>query len=160
MMEIVFKDKTTLIIESELLEKLYSYVQVGSAPENGGVLLGKKDVESETYFVTDLSVPSSKDIKGIFSFIRNKDVTQKLIDQRWKDSDGIENYLGEWHTHPEMQPTPSSVDKKLINIIIEDKSNVFSKVFLIILGIDKSIYVGLANADISKKIIDFKIIKE
>lgn len=59
-----------------------------------------------------------------------------------------------------MQPTPSSVDKKLINIIIEDKSNVFSKVFLIILGIDKSIYVGLANADISKKIIDFKIIKE
>lgn len=42
MMEIVFKDKTTLIIESELLEKLYSYVQVGSAPENGGVLLGKK----------------------------------------------------------------------------------------------------------------------
>lgn len=40
------------------------------------------------------------------------------------------------------------------------KSNVFSKVFLIILGIDKSIYIGLANADISKKIIDFKIIKE
>ena len=159
MIEIVFKDKTTLIIETKLLEKLYGYVQVGSAPENGGVLLGKKDIESETYFVTDLSVPSSKDIKRRFSFIRNKDVAQKLIDQRWKDSDGVENYLGEWHTHPEMNP-PSSVDKKLINTIIEDKSNVFSKVFLIILGIDKSIYVGLANADRSKKIIDFKIVKE
>ena len=160
MIEIVFKDKTTLIIETKLLEKLYGYVQVGSAPENGGVLLGKKHIESETYFVTDLSVPSSKDIKRRFSFIRNKDVAQKLIDQRWKDSDGVENYLGEWHTHPEMNPTPSSVDKKLINTIIEDKSNVFSKVFLIILGIDKSIYVGLANADRSKKIIDFKIVKE
>lgn len=32
MIEIVFKDKTTLIIETKLLEKLYGYVQVGSAP--------------------------------------------------------------------------------------------------------------------------------
>ena len=30
---------------------------------------------------------------------------------RWRASHGTVRYLGEWHTHPEDQPTPSSLDR-------------------------------------------------
>ena len=29
---------------------------------------------------------------------------------RWRQSDGTIDYLGEWHTHPEHSPSPSTID--------------------------------------------------
>lgn len=60
--------------------------------------------------------------------------------------------MGEWHTHPEYNPTPSQVDKKLIKQIIDDHSNVFVKVFLIIVGTDQSLYIGMADSSTSNDI--------
>jgi integrative and conjugative element protein (TIGR02256 family) len=30
--------------------------------------------------------------------------------RRWKESKGLVRYIGEWHTHPQNHPTPSSID--------------------------------------------------
>ena len=75
----------------------------------------------------------------------------KSIEDMYK-SNGIENYLGEWHSHPENRPTPSHVDRSLMRQIIKDGTNVFKKVFLIIVGKDQSLYIGVTNSEISNEI--------
>lgn len=88
----------------------------------------------------------------VFSFIRSKISAQRIVDKKWHDSNGIENYLGEWHSHPENCPTPSHTDRELIQQVIKDDTNVFKKVFLIIVGKDQSLYIGIANSNISNEI--------
>lgn len=153
MYTITFPDKTILHIEDSAIKKLFRYVQKQKADlEAGGILLGKRYQAREEYIVSDISEPDKRDIRSRFAFVRNKCSAQRIINQLWAESNGIINYLGEWHTHPEYNPTPSQVDKKLIKQIIYDHSNVFVKVFLIIVGTDQSLYIGMADSSTSNDI--------
>lgn len=154
MKTIIFLDGTILHIEDSVLMKMFHYIQTGeSDPEAGGVLLGKQIKNREEYILSDISEPTIKDKRKRFSFVRDKRSAQIIINQVWKETKGITNYLGEWHSHPECNPTPSNIDRNLIHQIINDRSNVFSKVFLIIVGLDQSLYIGMANSKISANII-------
>ena len=82
---------------------------------------------------------------------------QRIINKKWHESNGIENYLGEWHSHPENRPTPSHIDRGLIRQVIRDGANAFKKVFLIIVGKDQSLYIGVADSEISHEIYTFQI---
>jgi integrative and conjugative element protein (TIGR02256 family) len=81
------------------------------APEAGGILLGRLVVERPDILVDRVTVPSVRDRQSRYHFTRAKGPTQAAIDVAWKESDGIQNYLGEWHTHPEDEPHPSWVDR-------------------------------------------------
>lgn len=78
--------------------------------EAGGVLLGRHIADSDDIVVDDLTVPMRGDRRGRYYFVRGQEAHQKIIDRVWRDSGGTCTYLGEWHTHPEPVPTPSSVD--------------------------------------------------
>lgn len=82
----------------------------GAATEAGGVLLGRLIVERPDVVVDTVTVPSQRDWRSRFTFVRAAAPTQRAIDRAWKESLGEQNYLGEWHTHPEDDPTPSGVD--------------------------------------------------
>ena len=153
MESVCFEDGTILHIEDIALAKLLKYVQRnGSSKEAGGVLIGKQIQDREEYYLCDISEPSRMDKRSRFSFIRSKISAQRIVDKKWHDSNGIENYLGEWHSHPENCPTPSHTDRELIQQVIKDDTNVFKKVFLIIVGKDQSLYIGIANSDVSNEI--------
>lgn len=77
--------------------------------EAGGVLLGRIGVGGDIR-VDVATEPSKMDGRSRFWFRRARRPTQELIDSAWKESEGYRNYLGEWHTHPEGVPKPSSVD--------------------------------------------------
>lgn len=140
MESVCFEDGTILHIEDIALAKLLKYVQrSGSSKEAGGVLIGKQIQDREEYYLCDISEPSRMDKRSRFSFIRSKISAQRIVDKKWHDSNGIENYLGEWHSHPENCPTPSHTDRELIQQVIKDDTNVFKKVFLIIVGKDQSL---------------------
>ena len=154
MKAVTFFDGTILYLEEITLVKMYRYVQSKkSQNESGGILLGRQIENREEYILSDISEPTKKDKKGRFSFTRDKQSAQFVIDQKWKETNGVENYLGEWHTHPECNPTPSQIDRNLVRQVINDNSNVFTKVFLIIVGVDQSLYIGLANSNVSNDII-------
>jgi len=153
MESVCFEDGTILHIEDVALAKLFKYIQCfHEAKESGGILIGKKVNGREEYYLCDISEPSVMDRRSRFSFVRNKVSAQRIINKKWRESNGIENYMGEWHTHPENKPTPSTTDRELIQQIIKDNSNVFPKVFLIIVGKDRSLYLGIANSDVSSQI--------
>jgi integrative and conjugative element protein (TIGR02256 family) len=81
------------------------------ACEAGGVLLGRIIEERPDFVVDAVTKPTRWDKRGRTRFDRAERPTQSKIVKAWKASLGERNYLGEWHTHPEDDPTPSSIDK-------------------------------------------------
>lgn len=88
--------------------------------EAGGVLLGRYILGSTDVVVDDVTVPTPSDCRRRFFFFKNKQSHQAVVTDRWIKSNGTCNYLGEWHTHPEPDPNPSSVDicewKRLLRV--------------------------------------------
>ena len=68
-------------------------------------------------------------------FIRGEKMHQRIITSAWKKSNKTSNYLGEWHTHPEKYPSPSSQDFKNWKEILSTRT--FSSLYLyfLIVGI-------------------------
>ena len=78
--------------------------------EAGGMLLGRLISESRDLVIDEITEPTKLDLKGRFYFIRRRRAAQRRVNKAWLDSNGTLNYLGEWHSHPEDDPTPSQVD--------------------------------------------------
>lgn len=82
-----------------------------NAAESGGILLGRWILESEDVIVDDATRPSSGDRRGRFFFWRARKPAQKIVNKAWEESGATRWYLGDWHSHPEDSPTPSSRDR-------------------------------------------------
>ena len=132
-------------INIELTESMLmivkEYIQGKGQCENGGILLGGYIPSENKYVITTASKPCVHDQKGPTHFIRNKENAQRIINQYWKDSKGKINYLGEWHTHGCERPYPSHVDRKLLEMIICDESNVWPEIFMLIVGRNNTFYL-------------------
>jgi integrative and conjugative element protein (TIGR02256 family) len=122
-----------LVIPVTLVSDLEQYRQLCvTDPEVGGAIIGiyrPPHIE-----ITSFTRPDRQDKRSRFEFIRRSSKHLLTVLQHWKKSNGIETYLGEWHTHPEDHPTPSGTDmnewctklpqgKEKLLIIIGRKSN-------------------------------------
>ena len=83
-----------------------------SADEAGGMLIGRLIVGTKDVVIDEITMPTKRDHRGRYLFMRSRWPAQKLINDVWKSSNGTLNYLGEWHTHPEDNPFPSQQDSK------------------------------------------------
>jgi len=81
-------------------------------PEAGGILLGRLIMNCDDVIVDDALPPFPEDRASRFRFFRARGPANKAIKANWERSSGTCNYLGEWHTHPEPQPTPSCLDTR------------------------------------------------
>ncbi len=145
-MVVDFDQELRLIITEDVITELLKHKQTRSSNESGGVLLGKKDINDNTYYITNISRPSKFDISSLFSFVRSKDSAQRIINKSWQESGGVINYLGEWHTHCEITPSPSQTDKRLVKQIFKDQSNSFNHYFMIILGSEGGLFIGAIDS--------------
>lgn len=152
-MMIIRFPEITVEITNSVMRALSVYEQKSGCYEAGGILLGKYIPEEEYYLITEITEPTSYDQFGPLYFIRNCQSAQNTIEKRWEDSRGIVNYLGEWHTHPFKNPIPSTTDRKLLVQVATDRSNVWRYIFMIILGINKTFYLGVADCKHEGKII-------
>jgi integrative and conjugative element protein (TIGR02256 family) len=98
-------------VTAAVLRAIQGYAQHGRrATEAGGVLLGRYLQGSADVVIDAVTVPMPGDKRSRYSFYRDKARHQAAIDAAWQASGGTCTYLGEWHTHPETHPTPSSID--------------------------------------------------
>lgn len=79
--------------------------------EAGGVLLGRHLLDSHDVVVDEVSTPQSSDRRSRFGFFRSS-THEYIARQRWLEQGHTSAYLGLWHTHPELDPTPSSIDRR------------------------------------------------
>lgn len=80
--------------------------------EAGGVLIGRILNENSHLIIEHNTSPLHGDTRKRSGFKRSAKNHQKKIDRFWLESNKTQTYLGEWHTHPEGNPTPSSTDIK------------------------------------------------
>ncbi|MEZ0129613.1 Mov34/MPN/PAD-1 family protein [Flavobacterium sp. LBUM151] len=131
-------------ISRDVLGNLKKFIQDDlQKPESGGVLIGFY-IEDDTYSITDISFPSSYDKSSRYNFTRSIKNAQNVLNDFFKESNGKKIYLGEWHTHPEDFPTPSSLDEK--SILQQMRGNILNSqiIFMIIIG-RKGIYISSVN---------------
>lgn len=142
-------NKIPFKIDNSVFEIFKKYIQDDNKKEeSGGVLIGK--VYDNHIEILDCSEPTKFDKRSRYNFNRSFKSAQEFINIKFKNSEGKEIYLGEWHTHPENDPKPSNTDlknfeKSLKNNILNSHTH-----FMIIVGIT-SIYIGIY---IDKKQVD------
>jgi integrative and conjugative element protein (TIGR02256 family) len=100
-----------LKLDSGPLGIVLNYKQVTqSRPEAGGLLLGRHIIDSQDLVIDAVTVPHRGDMRTRYGFRRESRWHQKELQRQWLASNGTCTYLGEWHTHPEPVPSPSTVD--------------------------------------------------
>ena len=112
-----------------------------SGNENGGILLGS-EVGEKHYRINRASEPCM--LIGLSSkcaCIRDANKSNEIIKREFESSSHKRVYFGEWHTHPEDHPTPSTVDISSVCNVFHKSEIVIDGVFLAIVG-RKSIYWG------------------
>ncbi|WP_071601379.1 Mov34/MPN/PAD-1 family protein [Dickeya chrysanthemi] len=111
--ELVFSDKNNhlIVIMEHVVQCLLSYRQLRCfSRESAGVLIGER--RGQHLVICDLSEPGVGDIRHRYSVDRRGSHHQDKVDAAFVKSQGTLQYLGEWHTHPEDNPTPSPTDRK------------------------------------------------
>lgn len=112
-MNMVFRvtSQQRLIFVAKAVEQMQAFAQVSWwHAEAGGVLLGRHLLDSVDVVVDEVTTPQSTDKRGRFSFFRSSR-HEALARERWRNEASTMAYLGLWHTHPELDPTPSGVDR-------------------------------------------------
>lgn len=97
--------------------------------EAGGQLFGKSS--RGHWVIEDATGPRKDDRRGRFSFMPNRALEQREIEAF--HARGLE-YLGDWHTHPEKEPTPSTKDMDTINSIVRESKHHLPGFLLCIIG--------------------------
>lgn len=128
-----------VVVNLPVMELVLQYRQLSnSTPESGGVLIGMR--RGEHFEITTATKPENTDSRKRFRFKRRRQGHSETVRKRWVETLGYENYLGEWHTHPEDNPIPSKLDlnewqkaairheKLLVVMIVGRKSIYFSLV--------------------------------
>lgn len=101
----------TLFLEAAVLTTMNRFVQRRRQDqEAGGMLIGHHPLASEDIILDRLTTPQPADRRRRYRFERDQAAHQVLLNAEWEKSDQRRTYIGEWHTHPEDSPSPSSLD--------------------------------------------------
>lgn len=109
--------------------------------EAGGLLLGT--VHGSNIAVSEATAPTRWDKRFRFFFERLPFGHASLARSRWKASGGSVRYVGEWHTHPQDYPKPSSLDRSEWNKLARKRSD--GRPMLAVIVGRKGLYVELVR---------------
>lgn len=101
-------DERFVYFSQSVLKVFERHIQSDSGTEAGGILLGH--VRGKHLEVLEASEPTRQDRRLPYFFERMIHGHKSLADIRWQESNGLVRYIGEWHTHPQEVPSPSSID--------------------------------------------------
>lgn len=110
---------SVLEIPGSVVAYLRRYCQPRSSPETGGAL-GGYFRKNGNLVVSHVMPPSPRSKSGLFWFKRHRGDAQVFVNSVFTDTEGAANYIGEWHTHPEPHPTPSSHDFKMMSDLLKN----------------------------------------
>ena len=97
------------LVPDEVLATVTRYATGPEAErEAGGILIGA--YRGEHLEVTGCTEPMPMDTRRRSLFDRKDPGHQRAAMAAWSSSLRTETYVGEWHTHPEARPSPSSTD--------------------------------------------------
>lgn len=98
-----------ILVEEAVIDSLVADVALaGGRKERGGILLGTR--RGVHFHVAEATLPMSEDQGSRYFFRRGRAGHSEFARKRWLQSRNVVDWLGEWHSHPEAIPSPSSID--------------------------------------------------
>jgi integrative and conjugative element protein (TIGR02256 family) len=120
-------------VSNDVLTTIEHYTKHGENDrEAGGILIGS--YRGAHIQIVECTIPLVHDRRFRMLFDRRDEGHQRVALNRWHASRGALTFVGEWHTHPEPQPLPSSVDRQTWRRIV--KKNKAGITFFLIKGYD------------------------
>jgi integrative and conjugative element protein (TIGR02256 family) len=95
-----------VLIPAAVIRKIDRYKT--DLSEAGGIFLGK--YRGPHIEIVDATEPMAGDTRHRTRFDRDDAGHQYHAEMQWRASGGSVTFVGEWHTHPQTRPIPSSVD--------------------------------------------------
>ena len=139
-------NEITIIIPEDIICELDRYYS-GNEKEVGGILLGRF-AGGIIYEVTEIACINFLHSTRI-NYRRDVKKAQNIINKRWRETNGEINYLGEWHTHPNMFATPSTTDMESLSAIMHKVGNVLPVVMLLILGANNKTSLNVRKENVN-----------
>ena len=134
-------DNFNFEIKQEVVEELKGYTQ-REGNELCGVLMGTQFGEN-SYRISRISPPCIKRHSRCGCEL-DATLANHFIEEDYEKSGHTRFYIGEWHTHPENIPIPSSIDYNSIEDNYQTASLVVPFLLMIIVGME-SFYVSVYN---------------
>jgi integrative and conjugative element protein (TIGR02256 family) len=139
-----------LLLQQPVLDVFHKHAQFGTkTSESGGILLGH--VRGAHLEILEATEPTFFDRRLRYFFERGWHGHRNIAERRWRKSNGLVRYVGEWHTHPEDYPTPSYVDRNEW-LALAKKREDKRPVLAIIVG-RLGLYVTLVYADAPNQVL-------
>jgi len=143
MIEALFSGRI-LRISDGVQDIFRKYQQKTGENEAGGILLGF--VYNDSDEIIQATEPHYSDSRGLTFFIRKKQPAQRQVNSAWVKSSGSLVYLGEWHTHSQRNPRPSTEDRDLMAKVISETLMDIDYVYMIIVGTD-DYWIGIQTPE-------------
>jgi len=141
-----------VLIEPNVVQHLMAHRQLGNtSPEVGGQLFGT--FEKDRVRVILATGPRDADRKSRFSFFPNRNKENAEIKKSFET--GL-HYVGDWHTHPERKPSPSSTDLESMKDCFRKSKHQMSHFVMVIVGEDESPGHWWASAHDAKTVVRMK----
>jgi integrative and conjugative element protein (TIGR02256 family) len=144
-------DGMTLRFSESACNALRKFRQTGRRNEAGGILLGRI-LANDEIVIEKVTRPGALDRAGRYFFDRARGPAQRTVEREWKKSNGEIIYLGEWHSHPEDFPTPSSRDKEMIRNMFKDTRMEIDFLVELIIGLEDD-WVGIQDEQGLRRIL-------
>lgn len=137
MMVFAVTPKQRLIFTDEAVQQLRAHAQhTRRQAEAGGALLGRHLLDSPDLVVDEVTVPQKADRRSRFFFFRSRQ-HEEVARAKWVVAKGTMAYLGLWHTHPETDPVPSSVDRRDWEKAVAQDTFEGDRLFFLIVGTER-----------------------
>lgn len=124
----------SVIIDDGVIVKIKKYRNKYYPNETGGIVLGYHDQYTKKIYVVDVSDEPRDSISNRTSFIRGVSGLQNKLNDVIERTKGEVNYIGEWHSHPNMCSTKPSADDQIIIHQLKDELRCEGIPFLMIIS--------------------------
>jgi integrative and conjugative element protein (TIGR02256 family) len=125
---------------------MLQFQQTRPADKEAGGQLFAKFIGPHVH-IMEATVPSLLDSRGRFSFRPNRPLQRRQIAERY--ARGL-HFVGDWHTHPEVHPTPSSEDIVSMQDCFRRSTHDLGAFIMLIVGTARppeGCYIGVLNGD-------------
>jgi integrative and conjugative element protein (TIGR02256 family) len=149
-----------IFINKRILDSFFNETKLFGLKETGGVLIGYR--VGYEFVITDSTGPGPNAKHQLFNFERDIEYCNNKIEEKFEQSNGILNYIGEWHTHPIGKAIPSVQDNKaMIEISQTDHYQNDCPILIIVRKKGNEISIGtFIYKDRKRKKIDYVLYME
>lgn len=132
-----FAERDCLVrVPDEVLGVLRGLAAEAAPRETGGTLVGHYSKDSRVAFVVKALEANAGARRKRTRFFRPPDDVDGQLTKVYRESEGRVHYLGEWHTHPQVDANPSSTDIETLRGLARSRSVATDTPFMIIMGGD------------------------